>query len=284
MNKHFYTSLIVLVIINIVSCDSKEVVQEKVKVARVGSVYLYEEVLDKDVQSGLGKEDSLLFRDQLINNWIEEQIVLQKAEEVLPQDAKDVKDRLENYRKSLTIYAYEQQFIKERLDTTVSSMEIEEYYAAHKDDFMLKDYIVKALYLKVSKETPDIEKPQLHFKLEQEADVNEMRYYADLYAVQFHYNPDQWLFFEDVLKVIPLEAVNTESFLRKKKKIMFEDGNFIYFVNITDFMLKDAISPLSFEKEKIKTILLNLRTIDLRNKLREDLYNDAIKAQQVETY
>ena len=116
---------------------------------------------------------------------------------------------------------------------------------------MLKDYIVKALYLKVSKGTPDIEKPQLHFKLEQEADVNEMRYYADLYAVQFHYNPDQWLFFEDVLKVIPLEEVNTESFLRKKKKkIMFEDDNFIYFVNITDFMLKDAISPLSFEKER----------------------------------
>jgi len=255
MNKHFYTGLILLVIIFIVSCDSEEIVQEKAKVARVGSVYLYEEVLDEDVQNGLGKEDSLLFRNQLINNWIEEQIVLQKAEEVLPQDAKDVKDRLENYRKSLIIYAYEQQFIKERLDTAVSSIEIEEYYAAHKDDFMLKDYIVKALYLKVSKGTPDIEKPQLHFKLEQEADVNEMRYYADLYAVQFHYNPDQWLFFEDVLKVIPLEAVNTESFLRKKKKIMFEDDNFIYFVNITDFMLKDAISPLSFEEEKIKTIL-----------------------------
>ena len=284
MNKRFYTGLTLLVIIIIVSCDSEEVKQEKVKVARVGSIYLYEEVLDKDIQSGLGKEDSLLFRDQLINNWIEEQIVLQKAEEVLPQGAKDVKDRLENYRKSLIIYAYEQQFIKERLDTAVSSIEIEEYYAAHKDDFMLKDYIVKALYLKVSKETPDIEKPKLHFKLEQEADVNEMRYYADLYAVQFHYNPDQWLFFEDVLKVIPLEEVNTESFLRKKKKIMFEDDNFIYFVNITDFMLKDAISPLSFEKEKIKTILLNLRTIDLRNKLREDLHNDAIKAQQVETY
>ena len=284
MNKHFYKGLILLAIITIVSCDSEEVVEEKAKVARVGSVYLYEEVLDKDVQSGLGKEDSVLFRDQLINNWIEEQIVLQKAEEVLPQGAKDVKDRLENYRKSLIIYAYEQQFIKERLDTAVSSIEIEEYYAAHKDDFMLKDYIVKALYLKVSKETPYIEKPQLHFKLEQEADVNEMRYYADLYAVQFHYNPDQWLFFEDVLKVIPLEEVNTESFLRKKKKIMFEDDNFIYFVNITDFMLKDAISPLSFEKEKIKTILLNLRTIDLRNKLREDLHNDAIKAQQVETY
>ena len=111
-----------------------------------------------------------------------------------------------------------------------------------------------------------------------------MRYYADLYAVQFHYDPEQWLFFEDVLKVIPLQEINTESFLRKKKKIMFEDENFIYFINIIDFTLKDAISPLSFEQEKIKTILLNLRSIDLRNKLREDLYNDAIKSKQVETY
>ena len=284
MSKYFYTGYILILITSFVSCDTEEVVEEKVKVARVGSVHLYEEELIKDIPSGLGDEDSLLFVEQQISNWIEEQIVLQKAEEVLPQEAKDVKDRLEKYRKSLIIYAYEQQFIKQRLDTAVSSSEVEEYYAAHEDDFMLKDYIVKALYLKISKGTPDIEKPQLHFKLEQETDVNEMRYYADLYAVQFHYDPEQWLFFEDVLKVIPLQGVNTESFIRKKKKIMFEDEDFIYFINITDFTLKDAISPLSFEKEKIKTILLNLRTIDLRNKLREDLINDARKAQQVETY
>lgn len=284
MSKHFYTGLILIVLTSFVSCGAEEVVVERVKAARVGSVHLYEEELIKDIPSGLGAEDSLLFIDQIVNNWIEEQIVLQKAEEVLPQEAKDVEDRLEKYRKALIIYAYEQQFIKERLDTAVSLIEIEEYYAVHEDDFILKDYIVKALYLKISKGTPDLEKPQLHFKLEQETDVNEMRYYADLYAVQFHYDPEQWLFFEDVLKVIPLQGVNTESFIRKKKKTMFEDENFIYFINITDFTLKDAISPLSFEKEKIKTILLNLRTIDLRNKLREDLYNDAIKAQQVETY
>ena len=284
MSKYFYTGLILIMITSFVSCDTMEVVEEKLKVARVGSVHLYQEELIKDIPRGLGKEDSLVFIDQLVSNWIEEQIVLQKAEEVLPQEAKDVKDRLDNYRKSLIIYAYEEKFIKERLDTAVSSIEIEEYYAAHVDDFMLKDYIVKALYLKISKGTPDIEKPQLHFKLEQETDVNEMRYYADLYAVQFHYDPEQWLFFEDVLKIIPLQGIKTESFLRRKKKTTFEDENFIYFINIIDFTLKDAISPLSFEQEKIKTILLNLRTIDLRNKLREDLYNDAIKSQQVETY
>jgi len=284
MSKYYYTGLLLVLITSFVSCDTEEPVEEKVKVARVGTTHLFEEELIKDIPSGLSQEDSLLFVEQQINNWIDEQIVLQKAEEVLPQEAKDVKERLEKYRKSLIIYAYEQKFIKERLDTAVSNVEIEEYYSTHEDDFMLKDYIVKALYLKISKGTPDIEKPQLHFKLEQETDVNEMRYYADLYAVQFHYDAEQWLFFDDVLKVIPLQGVNSESFIRKKKKMMFEDENFIYFINITDFMLKDAISPLSFEREKIKTILLNLRTIDLRNKLREDLYNDARKAQQIETY
>ena len=284
MNKNYYTGLFLILIASFVSCGTEEVVDNRVKVARVGSVNLYQEELIKEIPNGLGKEDSLLFVEQQIHNWIQEQIVLQKAEEVLPLEAKDVKDRLEKYRKSLIIYAYEQKFIKERLDTTVSKVEIEEYYSSHEDDFMLKDYIVKALYLKISKGTPDIEKPKAHFRLEQETDVNEMRYYADLYAVQFHYDPEQWLFFDDVLKVIPLQGVNPASFIRKKIKVMFEDENFIYFINITDFTLKDAISPLSFEREKIKTILLNLRTIDLRNKLREDLYNDARKAQQIETY
>lgn len=281
--KSFLSVGIILVLL-FSSCENEKKVDDRVKIARVGNVYLYEQDFIKDIPTGLTEEDSLAFCNQHLNNWIEEQIVLQKAEEVLPDEKKNVEDRLEKYRKSLIIYAFEQKFIKERLDTVVFDKEIEEYYAAHEDDFMLKDYIVKALYLKLSKQTPNIEKADLHYKLQKEEDVNEIRYYADLYAVKFHYDSTQWLFFDDVLKEIPLQDVNVESFIRKKKKVKFEDDEFVYFLNIMDFTLKDAISPLSFEKEKIKTIVLNLRTIDLRNKLREDLFDDAQKAQQIETY
>ena len=70
MKKHFYTGLILLVITIFDSCDTEEVVQEKVKAASVGSIHLYQEELIKDVPSGLSKEDSLLFIDNLVANWI----------------------------------------------------------------------------------------------------------------------------------------------------------------------------------------------------------------------
>ena len=87
MSKYFYIGLILLDN-NLCFLRYGKSCEEKVKVARVGSVHLYQEELIKDIQSGLSKEDSLLFIDQLVSNWIEEQIVLQKAEEVLPQGSK----------------------------------------------------------------------------------------------------------------------------------------------------------------------------------------------------
>ena len=41
-------------------------------------------------------------------------------------------------------------------------------------------------------------------------------------------------------------------------------------------------SPLSFEKDKIKSILLNQRANSLRKKLRQDLYEDGIKNNLIE--
>ena len=58
----------------------------------------------------------------------------------------------------------------------------------------------------------------------------------------------------------------------------------IYFVNIFDFIIKDGTSPLSFETNKIKSIILNQRSKDLRKKLRLDLYEDGIKNNYVEKY
>ena len=205
-------------------------------------------------------------------------------EEELPDQTKDVKRKLEKYRKSLIVFAYEQHYINERLDTVVTEEEIIDYYNSHQEDFMLKDYIVKALYLQLSRDAPDIDKVSQWYKLRNETDEMDIRNYADKYALKFYYDTAQWVFFDDVLKEVPLQEVNKESFIRKKKKVTFEEEDNIYFLNIMDYRLKDAVSPLSFEKEKIKAILLNLRTNEMRRKLRDDLYKEAGSSQQLETY
>lgn len=267
-----------------VACGEELEVDERKKIARAGEVYLFEEELIKDIPDGLSNEDSLLFVGQYIQNWMQEQILLNKAEEELPEETKDVKDKLEKYRKSLIVYSYEQHYIKQRLDTLVSEEEITAYYKDHLDDFMLKDYIVKAMYIKLSNQTPEIEKVSNWYKLRKPSDEYDIRNYADKYAVNFYYDTVQWLFFDEVLKQVPLPEMNKESFVRKKKKVTFEEEEFTYFLNILDYRLKDAVSPLSFERKKIKTIILNLRTNEMRKNLREELYEDAQKSQQIETY
>jgi len=92
------------------------------------------------------------------------------------------------------------------------------------------------------------------------------------------------VYFDDVLKVIPLTDINKSSFIRNMRKVTFQEGDFVYFLNIRDYRLKDAVSPLSLEKEKIKSIILNIRANRLKKKIREELYNDAKKNQEIETY
>ena len=57
-----------------------------------------------------------------------------------------------------------------------------------------------------------------------------------------------------------------------------------YFVNIKGFKIRNSLSPLGFEKENIKNIILNKRKLQLINKMIEDVYNDAANANKIEIY
>jgi len=66
--------------------------------------------------------------------------------------------------------------------------------------------------------------------------------------------------------------------------VEFQDSLFVYLVRFKDFKIKEGISPLSFEKERIRNIILNKRKIDLINKMHEDTYEQALKHNEFEVY
>jgi uncharacterized protein Smg (DUF494 family) len=57
-----------------------------------------------------------------------------------------------------------------------------------------------------------------------------------------------------------------------------------YFVNIKGFKIRNSLSPLGFEKENIKNIILNKRKLQLITKMKEDVYNDAANNKKIEIY
>ncbi len=275
---------VVLVLTLLQSCSDENPTTNQVILAKVNDTELTRNEVLHNLPKGLSPEDSLAFVKTYIDQWVDEQVVYQKALEVLPEESKNVDFQLEKYRRSLLIFTYEQYYIQDRLDTIVSMDEIEEFYNNNLDDFALRDYIVKVVYAKYTDVTPDLDKVKSWYKLKSEDDWINLQSHANLYGVKFYNDTTHWIFFDEVLKEIPLTDINKGSFIRNKKSITFEEEGKVYFLNILDSRLQDDVSPLEFEKDKIKGILLNIRMNELRKKLKTELYNDAQKAQIINIY
>ena len=77
-------------------------------IAEVGGEKLYRSELDAVIPKGISPEDSTYLAKQYINTWATELVYLGIAEEQLSKSEKDVSKELEDYRRSLLKYRYEQ--------------------------------------------------------------------------------------------------------------------------------------------------------------------------------
>ena len=125
-------------------------------VAVVGSDKLFRKDIEALIPKGLSPEDSLMLASQYINSWASDRVYLKLAEEQLSKSEQDVTKELEDYRRSLLKYRYEQLYVNERLDTAVSQAMVEEYYQAHKDKFVLERPVIKARFVNILAESPSL--------------------------------------------------------------------------------------------------------------------------------
>jgi hypothetical protein len=280
----------VLLFLCLLSCNfpSPSPKSNEKPLARVGDTYLY----PSDIKNIFSKQeflseqkDSVKIVSNYINNWIRENLLLQKAEKNLTED-KIMKfaQMVDDYRKSLITYQYESELVKQKLDTIVDISEIEKYYEENKSNFELKDNIIKVLYVKVRKTAPKVEKVKEWYKSNVPKDKDALTNYCYQYAENFYLDENTWLLFNDVLKEIPIKLYDQEAFLQNNRFIETQDSVYYYFVNIKGFKIKNSISPLSFEKENIRNIILNKRKVELIKKMREDIYNEGVKNKTFEIY
>ena len=269
----------------LISCSSGPTKEEnKIAIAKAGNYYSYSDEISNIIPPGTVKEDSVELLKKFIDNWIREALVIQKAESNLTEGQKDVEKQIKDYRNSLITYAYEKELVKQKLDTVISNEEIELYYNNNQSDFELKDNIIKVIYVKVSKKAPGIEKLKKWYKSDNMKDREQLSGYCHQFAENFYLDDNSWLLFDDLLKEIPIQTYNKELFLQNNRFVEVADSLNNYFLNIKGFKIRNSISPLSFEKENIKNIILNKRKLELITKMKQDVYNDATNDKEIEIY
>ncbi len=279
--------LMTLVCFFMLACNdepAEEVLDNGKVIATVYGYNLYEIDLASAIPAGLTSEDSTRRAENFINSWVREMLLLSKAENNLPANDPEMEKKLRDYKNSLIIYAYETELVQQKLDTVVSDVEIETYYNDHANDFQLRDNIVKVIYVKVDNKAPNMPKLKTLVKSEKPADREELDKYCRQYATNYYLDDNSWLLFDDLLKEVPIQTYNRELFLQNNRFVEVADSSHTYYLNIKGFMTRNSQSPLSFEKENIRSIIINQRKLELVDKMHDDLYNEAVENNSIKIY
>jgi len=253
-------------------------------IARAYDDYLYESDLKGVIPPGTAPEDSTILAKNFIDTWIHQRLLIRQAENNLTTEQLDFSSQLESYKNSLTIFEYEHELVNQKLDTIVSEDEIETYYSSNQKNFLLKENIVQLQYVKIPVKSKNIKQfKDLLFSGASE-DKTRLSELAEKYAADYFLDEQDWLLFNDVLAQIPIKTYNQEDYLKNHQNLEVQDSLYYYFVRFRDFRIKENISPLSFEKERIRNIILNKRKMELINKMHQDVYDNALKKNDFEAY
>lgn len=278
------TYLFVVLIFIVESCDGSFFNHQQKPVARVSDKYLYFSDVEGLIPNGISTNDSLAFIQTFIENWIKNQLLLQKAEENLTSEQKDFTRLLDDYRNSLIIYRYESELIQQNLDTNVTDKEIESYYFANQKDFELKDNILQLVYVKTESKSPKNRIVRKLVKSSLENDRDSLTSFCLRHGLEYEIIDHNWITFDEIRQRIPISTYNPEVWLANNKFVQLGKDSYTYYVHILDYRLSDGISPLNFERSNIRSVILNNRKKQLIKTMRKEIYDQAVADNVIEYF
>lgn len=262
----------------------KSSINESEQVASVEGEYLSKEKFLHLFKSAYTGKDSLETARKIIENWAGETLIYLQANQNLGEEEVSLKQQVEDYRRSLLNHIYLSKIIEANLDTAISEEEVVQYYNAHRDNFVLKDNIVKVDYIKVPVQSPEIEKIKKLLKAQSTKDKSQLLELCEKNAENFFLNDSTWLYTSDIRKEIPKLSEEPDFSLFTGKVVIFEDEYYLYYLKIKDVKIKNGLSPLNFERDHIKQyILLNRKTL-LLNSFRQNLLEEAKASKKIRMY
>ncbi|GAB4124220.1 MAG: peptidylprolyl isomerase [Raineya sp.] len=269
-----YTSLLSLVLL-FATCQNKEKNEGK-KLAQLGEKALYLSEIKDIMPSNMKEKDSIDFVKTYVEKWIRKQLLYQEAAKNAQIDEKDLQKRLEEYKYALLTHEFEKQYVAKNFSDKVLEEEIKEFYEKNKQEFELRQNIVKAIFIKLdakSKEKDDFIKLMPSDKPEEKKELLEL---CNEKAASYYLQDTTWIDFDELVRLTPFEGVpNKISFLKNNRFSQMQEGEFVYLLQIKEYKISEQTSPLEFVKERIRSMILNQRKTTLIKKLEDELYKKA---------
>lgn len=278
---------VLLMQLSLTSCKKPQAVSEENRkpVARVQNSFLYKDELAGIAPPGLPLQDSASRVEAYIDSWIRKELLIQEATRKMDIDEAEVERKILDYRYSIIAYEFQTYYVKQHLDTAVSAQEIEKYYEDNIDNFILKQNIVQATFIKVPKTAPRTEKIKEMMYAQNSKDARELKSYCLSFSAAYHLSDSTWIVFDDLVRNSPLaEIPNKIQFLKSNPYHETSDDNYLYFLKVDRYQISDNVSPLEFVRDEIKNIILNKRKVELARRLEDEVFEQAQNSNKFEIY
>ncbi|OFX86782.1 MAG: hypothetical protein A2W99_06885 [Bacteroidetes bacterium GWF2_33_16] len=277
-------AIIIVLVLTGTSCSDNKTANQDKTVAKVFDKYLYISDLEGVFPQNISKDDSITIARNYINTWVKKQLMLRKAEINLSDENKDIQKEIDDYRSSLLIFRYKQELIRQKIDTVVTDSEIRNYYNEFSGNFILNQNILKSTFIKVSKQAPDLPRLKQWFRSDDPDNLLKIDEYCYQYASKYHSFNNEWIFFSDLQKEVPLKTDLEDQIIKYQKYVEVDDSLFIYLVKINEYALKSNVQPLEYAQLKIKSIILNKRKFSFLEEIENDIFNDALDRNEFVIY
>ena len=253
-------------------------------VAQVGSNKLYKSELERFIPNMIPVEDSVRLAEQFINSWAMDQLYLDVAEAQLSRAELDVSGELENFRRSLLKYRYQQRYVNDRLDTLITDEQIRRYYASHEPEFELRRPVLKVRFVDVMKASPNKDAILRMMTSEDYDDVQRADTLAKSTALRYFDGADTWMDAGELAKFFGLDYTEMLSCL-KGDMIRYEpeDRDDLMAAYVLDIR-RTGTAPLEYCASRIRDILMSARKHELMNSLERDLLKDALEKKKFVVY
>lgn len=264
--------------------DTAEEVDDRVKIARVNDIYLYDEDISSLVARG-NQGDSSMIVSKYVDSWVKKQLTIARASTELDFDEAKIERKILDYRYALMVHEFEMHYINQRLDKETSEEEIEKYYNEKFENFVLRQNIMRCLFAMVPAEAPQIENFRNLIRTYPDSNLEEIQSYCYRFASKSSLEIELWINFDEVISNTPLISVQEKAkFLKNNSFVETSDSSYYYFIRVLDYKISNQIAPLAYIKDDIESILINKKKVELRKELEEEVYKVAKENNEFEIY
>lgn len=245
-------------------------------IAKAMDNYLYASDMEGLFPANIPEDDSVKRAEKYIEDWIKKQLMISRSSEAIDFNEAEIERKVLDYRYALMVHSFEKKYIDENLDRVVSQEDINKYYEDKSDNFLLKQNIIKCIYVQTPKNSPNLNQFRRNFRAYPESNRDDLFSYVTQFATKSFLEDTTWIIFDDLILGTPLESLdNKNQFLSRNSYSETSDEEEIYFIKIFDFKISDEVSPLEFIRDDIENIIINKRKISLKKELEEKIYDEA---------